>query len=150
MAEEQDLETIARSIVDTNRFMAIGTADRSGMPWVSPVWYAPASYREYVWVSRPGARHSQNIAERPEVAITIYDSHGPGTWAAFYMAGTATEVDDVDLALGVFNRRSEIQGLRAWSRDEVVAAAQFRLYRARVSEQFVLDDHDGRRPVRVE
>jgi nitroimidazol reductase NimA-like FMN-containing flavoprotein (pyridoxamine 5'-phosphate oxidase superfamily) len=150
VAEEQDLETIARSIVDTNRFMALGTADRSGVPWVSPVWYSPVSYREYVWVSRPGARHSRNIAERPEVAITIYDSHRPGTWAAFYMAGIAAQVEDVDAVLGVFNARGEAQGLRPWSRDEVVAAAQFRLYRVAVSEQFVLDGHDGRQPVRVE
>jgi nitroimidazol reductase NimA-like FMN-containing flavoprotein (pyridoxamine 5'-phosphate oxidase superfamily) len=150
VAEEQDLETIARSIVDSNRFMALGTADGSGMPWVSPVWYTPVSYREYVWVSRPGARHSRNIAERPEVAITIYDSHRPGTWAAFYMAGTAAQVEDVDAVLGVFNARGEAQGLRPWSREEVVGAAQFRLYRVAVSEQFVLDDHDGRQPVRVE
>ncbi|HEX7780067.1 MAG TPA: pyridoxamine 5'-phosphate oxidase family protein, partial [Vicinamibacterales bacterium] len=75
MSEEQDLAAIARSIVDTNRFMALGTADRDGRPWVTPVWYAPLSYREYVWVSRPGARHSRNIAEHPNVAITIYDSH---------------------------------------------------------------------------
>ena len=150
MAEEQDLEAIARSIVDSNAFMALGTADGGGTPWVSPVWYAPVSYREYVWVSRPGARHSRNIAERPEVAITIYDSHRPGTWAALYMAGVAAQVEDVDAALGVFNRTSEAQGLEAWPREKVVDAAEFRLYRVAISEQFVLDDHDGRQPVRVE
>jgi len=88
-ANEPDLAAIARSIVDTNRFMALGTADRSGTPWVSPVWYAPASDSEFVWVSRPGSRHSRNLAERPQVAITIYDSRGPGEWAALYMAGIA-------------------------------------------------------------
>jgi len=83
------------------------------------------------------------------VAITIYDSHRPGGWAALYMAGVAAEIDDVDPALAVFNRRSEAQGLRAWSRDEVVVGGEFRLYRAAIGEQFVLDDHDGRRPVNV-
>lgn len=86
MTQERDLAAIARSIVDANRFMALGTADASGNPWVSPVWYAPLSYHEYVWVSRPGTRHSANITERPQVAITIYDTHGPGAWFAFYMA----------------------------------------------------------------
>ena len=150
MTQEQDLEAIARSIVDTNRFMALGTADGSGTPWVSPVWYAPVSYREYVWVSRPGTRHSRNLAERPQVAIAIYDSHRPGSWSALYMAGVAAQVEDVDAALGVFNRTSEAQRLRAWSREKVVAVGEFRLYRAAISEQFVLDDHDGRRPVHVE
>jgi nitroimidazol reductase NimA-like FMN-containing flavoprotein (pyridoxamine 5'-phosphate oxidase superfamily) len=117
------LGAIARSIVDGNRFMALGTADAGGTPWVSPVWYVPLSYREYVWVSRPETRHSRNLAERPEVAIAIYDSHRPGSWSALYMAAIAQELDDVDDALGAFNRRSEAQGLRAWSRAEVVTQA---------------------------
>jgi nitroimidazol reductase NimA-like FMN-containing flavoprotein (pyridoxamine 5'-phosphate oxidase superfamily) len=147
---EPELAALVRSIVDTNRFMALGTADRDGTPWVSPVWYAAASYREYLWVSRPGTRHSRNLTDRPQVAITIYDSHGPGEWAALYMAGTAAAIEDVDAPLAVFNRRGRKQRLRGWSRTEVVAPGEFRLYRAAISEQFVLDDHDGRRAVRVE
>ena len=150
MTQEQDLNALARSIVDANRFMALGTADASGTPWVSPVWYAPVSYREYVWVSRPGTRHSGNIAQRPQVAITIYDSHRPGTWAAVYLAAVAEELEEVDVALEAFNRRSESQGLRSWSRAELVPPSEFRLYRATASEQFVLDDHDSRLPVRLE
>jgi nitroimidazol reductase NimA-like FMN-containing flavoprotein (pyridoxamine 5'-phosphate oxidase superfamily) len=142
-----DIAAIARSIVEENRFMALGTADASGTPWVSPVWYAPLSSREYVWVSRPGTRHSRNLVERPQVAIAIYDSHRPGTWAAVYLVAVAEELEEVDAALAAFNRRSEAQGLRAWSRDEVVPPAEFRLYRATAVEQYVLDDHDARLPV---
>ena len=150
MTPEHDLDDLARSIVDANRFMALGTADASGMPWVSPLWYAPLSYREYVWVSRPGAQHSRNLRERPEVAITIYDSHRPGSWSAFYMAAVAHELEDVEEALEAFNGRSQAQGLRAWSRAEVVPPGEFRLYRATASEQFVLDDHDARLPVQLQ
>jgi nitroimidazol reductase NimA-like FMN-containing flavoprotein (pyridoxamine 5'-phosphate oxidase superfamily) len=150
VTQEQDLAAIARSIVDANRFMVLGTADASGRPWVSPVWYALLSYREYVWVSRPGTRHSRNLAARPEVAIAIYDSHRPGDWSAFYTAAVAEELEDVDIALEAFNRRSEAQGLRAWSRAEVVSRGEFRLYRATAGEQFVLDDHDRRLPVHLE
>ena len=148
MTQKQDLDAVARSIVDANRFMALGTADGSGTPWVSPVWYAPLSYREYVWVSRPGTRHSRNLAERPQIAI--YDSHRPGGWTAFYMAAVAEELEHVDDALDSFNRRSEAQGLRAWSRAEVVPRGEFRLYCATAGEQFVLDDHDARLPVHVQ
>jgi predicted pyridoxine 5'-phosphate oxidase superfamily flavin-nucleotide-binding protein len=42
MVEGEELETIARRVIDSNRFMTIGTADEEGVPWVSPVWYAPA------------------------------------------------------------------------------------------------------------
>jgi hypothetical protein len=44
---EQDLGALARSIIDSNRYMTLGTADGSGVPWVSPVWYASADYREF-------------------------------------------------------------------------------------------------------
>src|SRR5262245_23695466 len=104
MTPEHDLGAIARSIVDANRLIALGTADASGTPWVSPVWYAPLSSREYVWASRPGTRHSRNLAERPQVAIAIYDSHRPGTWAAVYLVAVAEELDDIDDALEAFNR----------------------------------------------
>jgi nitroimidazol reductase NimA-like FMN-containing flavoprotein (pyridoxamine 5'-phosphate oxidase superfamily) len=150
MTQERDLAAIGRSIVDANRFMALATADANGTPWVSPVWYAPLSYREYVWVSRPGTKHSRNLAARPEVAIAIYDSHRPGDWSALYMVAVAEELGDVELALQAFNRRSEAQGLRAWSRAEVVSPGEFRLYRATAGEQFVLDDHDGRLPVQLQ
>ena len=146
-ADGRDPEAIARSIIDANQFMALGTADADGNPWVSPVWYAPIGHRAFVWVSRPGTRHSRNIGSRPRVAITIFDSHGPGSWAAVYMAADAAEVAAVDDALRAFNRASEARGLRAWPRTDVVAPAQFRLYRATAIEQYVLDDHDARLPV---
>jgi hypothetical protein len=142
---EPDITEIARSIVEENRFMARGTADASGTPWVSPVWYAPLSSRAYVWVSRPATRHSRNLAERPRVAIAIYDSHRPGTWAASRRRRRG--------ARGGRRRARCLQptirgaGLRAWSRDEVVPPADFRLYRATAVEQYVLDDHDARLPV---
>ena len=142
--EEHDWDALAREIIDGGRFMALGTADADGRPWVSPVWYAPLSYRDYVWVSRPGTRHSRNLAARPEVAIAIYDSNRPGGWSALYMAAVAEELEKVDVALGAFSRRSEAQGLRAWSHAEVVPPGEFRLYRASAGEQFVLDDHDRR------
>lgn len=147
MTQERDLAAIARSIVDTNRFMALGTADAGGTPWVSPVWYAPLSYHQFVWVSRPGTQHSRNITERQPVAITIFDSHRPGGWSALYMAAEAEELQRVDEALEAFNSRSADQGFREWMRAEVVPPGEFRLYRATATEQYVLDDHDTRHPV---
>ena len=147
---EQDLGTIARSIVDSNRFMALATADTSGLPWASPVWYAPRGYRELFWASSPEARHSRNLAQRPELAIVIFDSHEPGTWKAVYMSGVAEHVADVDEGMEVFTRRSVEQGLPVWTRDHVLPPAKHRLYSATVLEHFVLDDHDERLPVTLD
>ena len=67
----------ARTIVDANQYMVLGTADASGTPWASPVWFAHHDYREFVWVSSPEVRHSRNIAERPQIGIVIFDSSVP-------------------------------------------------------------------------
>ena len=51
----EDFGAIAREIVDSNSYMAIGTADESGAPWVSPVWFAPEDYRAFFSPHRPNS-----------------------------------------------------------------------------------------------
>jgi Pyridoxamine 5'-phosphate oxidase len=51
MVEGEELEAIARRVIDSNQFITIGTADEEGVPWVSPAWYARAGYGEFFWVS---------------------------------------------------------------------------------------------------
>jgi pyridoxine/pyridoxamine 5'-phosphate oxidase len=142
----------ARAIIDGNRYMTLGTADATGQPWVSPVWFATADYREFVWGSKPGARHSRNIAERGEVAIVIFDSQvAPGSAQAVYLSAQASEVTDADLDSGLetFSERSRAQGLAIWTRDDVTGAARHRLYRATASEVYVLTPKDERLPVQL-
>jgi nitroimidazol reductase NimA-like FMN-containing flavoprotein (pyridoxamine 5'-phosphate oxidase superfamily) len=147
--ETAELESIARSIIDSNRYMTLATADERGSPWASPVWYAPVGYREFLWVSSPEARHSRNLAARAELAIVIFDSHQAGGWNALYMTAVAEELSNVEGSIMSFSRHGEAQGLRAWTRDDVVPPARHRLYRAGVSELFVLDPHDRRIPVTI-
>lgn len=40
MRQHHDLGAIARAIVDSNAYMTLATADETGRPWASPVWYA--------------------------------------------------------------------------------------------------------------
>jgi nitroimidazol reductase NimA-like FMN-containing flavoprotein (pyridoxamine 5'-phosphate oxidase superfamily) len=145
--DPDDLEAVARSIVDANRYMTLATADEHGTPWASPVWYAPVGYREFLWVSSPEARHSLNLDTRPELAAVIFDSHQAGGWNALYMVAIAERLDDVDQPIQAFSRHGEAQGLRAWTRDDVLPPARHRLYRATIAEHFVLDPHDQRIPV---
>jgi nitroimidazol reductase NimA-like FMN-containing flavoprotein (pyridoxamine 5'-phosphate oxidase superfamily) len=145
-----DIAALARSIIESNRYMTLATADEHGVPWASPVWYAPGEYREFFWVSKPEAKHSRNLAVRPQLAIVIFDSHQAGGWNALYMSAVAEEVADVERGIGIFNRRGEAQGLRAWTSEEVLSPARHRLYRAAVSEHFVLDPHDQRHAVNLD
>ena len=132
----------ARTIVDANKYMVLGTADETGRPWVSPVYYAPEAYREFFWVSSPGATHSRNIAVRPEVSIVIFDSQVPiGGAQAVYMSAVAEELAGADLERGIeiFSGRSLEHGAAEWTPTDVRPPAPRRLYRATVSEHSMLD-----------
>lgn len=113
----------------------------------SAVWYAPAEYREFFWVSSPEATHSRNLAVRPQLAIVIFDSHEARGWKALYMSAVAEQLADVDEGIGIFSRRSVEQGLPVWTREDVLPPARHRFYRATASEHLVLDPHDQRIPV---
>jgi Pyridoxamine 5'-phosphate oxidase len=147
MTDAPDLREVARSIVDTNSFMTLATADGAGHPWASPVWYAYRDYREFFWVSSPDATHSRNIAVRPELAIVIFDSHEAGGWKSLYLSATAEQLDDVGGGIEIFSGRSVEQGFPTWRPEDVRPPAKHRLYRATATEHFVLDPHDERIPV---
>ena len=147
MNDEVDLVALARTIVDANQYMVLGTVDETGKPWVTPVYFAPAAYREFFWVSDPAARHSRNLQTRGEVGIVIFDSTVPiSTGQGVYMSATAQEVagDKRDEALAVFSRRTLSHGGREWTPEDVLSPAPRRLYRAVAVEQYVLDEHDNR------
>jgi hypothetical protein len=148
----RDPATVARELLDTNRYMTLATADGDGRPWATPVWYAHQGYTDLYWVSRPEARHSRNLAVRPEVAIVIFDSTIPeGSGQAVYLEALAGELDEAeqDEGIAIISRRSEARGAGRWSVADVTAPASLRLYRARASAHFVLGVTDERLAVRL-
>jgi nitroimidazol reductase NimA-like FMN-containing flavoprotein (pyridoxamine 5'-phosphate oxidase superfamily) len=147
-----DTAAIARAIIDNTSYMVLGTADAGGSPWVTPVWFATEGYHEFVWVSAPTARHSRNLAVRPQLGIVIFDSGvAPGTGQAVYLSATAEELtrDEIDAGVAVYARGCEAAGMRPWTREDVLPPARHRIFRAVVTEHFVLDGHDERVPVRL-
>jgi nitroimidazol reductase NimA-like FMN-containing flavoprotein (pyridoxamine 5'-phosphate oxidase superfamily) len=138
---------LARALVAENSYLTLATADAAGIPWATPVWFAPRDLDLFVWASKPGARHSRNIAENPRVSLVIFDSSKPpGDGSALYVAADAELVDDAtfDEALAVYNARSVERGLPEWDPSKLSQPARHRLYRAVTVEAFVLDDHDER------
>ena len=63
----------ARHIIEASRYLVLATADATGRPWSSPVYFAHIGFTEFYWVSSPDAAHSRNIAVRPEVGIAVFD-----------------------------------------------------------------------------
>src|SRR5918994_108545 len=137
MDHQQELEAIARGIIDSNLYMVLGTADEAGHPWVSS----------------PEAAHSRNLSARPELSIVIFNSQVPiGTGQGVYMAATAREVAgrDLDGGIEVFSQRSLAHGGSEWTLKDVQPPERLRLFRAIASEHWVLDPDvrgDHRTPV---
>jgi nitroimidazol reductase NimA-like FMN-containing flavoprotein (pyridoxamine 5'-phosphate oxidase superfamily) len=134
---------LARALLQENSYLTLATAGGDGVPWASPVWFAARGLREFVWASKPGARHSRNISENPRVGIVVFDSgKAPGDGSALYVSAEASLVgeDGFEEALAVYNSRQ----LSAWEPARLREPARHRLYRAVALEAFVLDDHDER------
>jgi len=150
MTGEHDPAAIATAIIDANLYMVLGTADQDGEPWVSPVYYAPEAYREFLWVSSPDTKHSRNIEARAEVSIVIFDSSVPiYTGQGVYMAAAAREVVGEDRAdpIEIFSRRSLAHGGPEWTVEHVQSPARLRLYRAVALDLYVLYEDDRRVPL---
>jgi nitroimidazol reductase NimA-like FMN-containing flavoprotein (pyridoxamine 5'-phosphate oxidase superfamily) len=134
---------MAKAIIESNRYMVLGTADEAGVPWVTPVWYTHADYRRFLWISVPDRRHSRNVAARSQVSIVIFDSQvAVGNARAVYMSAVAEELAGEELEAGaqLFGSATRAQGLtREWTLDDMRPPAPYRLYRASVSQHWVLD-----------
>jgi nitroimidazol reductase NimA-like FMN-containing flavoprotein (pyridoxamine 5'-phosphate oxidase superfamily) len=147
-------DATAREIVDANLYMTLATADASGRPWASPVWYTALDYRSFYWVSSPEAQHSRNVLERSEVSIVIFDSRvAEGEGQAVYLSATAEELTGIELERGIelFSEASRSRGMEAWSVEDVTPPAAHRLYRATATGHSILDKSvrgvDRRTPV---
>jgi pyridoxine/pyridoxamine 5'-phosphate oxidase len=143
-----DLAAHARDLIDANDYLTLGTVGADGRPWTTPVYFAPAGERQFLWVSETDARHSRHIAEHPAVSLVVFDStvlpyHG----RAVYAAGEAHELagDDLDAALPRYPR-PDGRGATAVTREDVTGPSPYRLYRAVLSEMWVLCPREPRQP----
>ena len=135
----EELEQRARTVIDTNKYMTLATIGPDGLPWATPVFFTPDGYSRLYWASDPETQHSRNIADRPEVAIVVFDSSVPiGSAQAVYMRAHAAEVAPDELA----DRAEFYCGRYPETRDFVDELLRpdprFRLYVALVSEHSVL------------
>lgn len=133
MTRPNDLAEIGRQVIDTNRYLTLGTTEPDHRPRVSPVYFTHVDYRDFYWVSSPTARHSRNIAARPEIAIVIFNSAAPiGQGQAVYVSAHASVVAADELpgrCAEAFARVSP--GAKRFQPDELSGDAALRLYRAR-------------------
>jgi len=147
MSQTDYLSDMARHVLDTNWYLTLGTTEPDGRPRLSPVYFTHAGYRDLYWVSSPEARHSRNIAARPEIGVVIFDSTAAiGQGQAVYINAVAALVADDDLPARCAAAFARIApGATQFQPDELSGDAELRLYHARVTG---LEVHiPGRDPV---
>jgi nitroimidazol reductase NimA-like FMN-containing flavoprotein (pyridoxamine 5'-phosphate oxidase superfamily) len=126
-------------LLGEHQYLVLGTADGDGRPWVTPVFYTADDEHRVLWVSAPDSRHSRNIAARPEVAITIYDTHSPiGEAEALYLGSTAECVagDARVAALAVLNSR--LPASHQLGTEDLEPPGPLQVYQAAITRHFVL------------
>lgn len=122
-----------REIIEANRYLVFATADATGRPWSSPVYFAHIDFTDFFWVSSVDVTNSRNIAARPEVGIVVFDSQAAiGTGQGVYMSAVAKLLDTGDISSGIeaLSRRSVAHGGREWTSEDVRPGGGLRLYRA--------------------
>jgi len=139
MNRPNDLDEMARHVIDTNRYLTMGTTGPDQRPRLSPVYFTHVDYRDFYWVSSPAAHHSVNIAARPEIAIVIFDSTAPiGQGQAVYVSAQASVVADDELPQRCAEAFARVgQGAKRFGPHELSGDAVLRLYRARATSHEV-------------
>ncbi|HYI45107.1 MAG TPA: pyridoxamine 5'-phosphate oxidase family protein [Actinomycetota bacterium] len=139
MKSDLALVAMAKRVIDGNRYMVIATAGDAGEPWVTPVYFNPDGYKVLYWISSPEALHSRNLALRPDASIVVFDSQVPiGGAEAVYMRAYAEEISEPSQEECAHAFRPRFEGVEALAPADLRPPALFRLFRATVSEHWVL------------
>ena len=141
---------------DRRRQPVHGARDRRcvGKPWATPVYYAADGYRVFYWVSALDRTHSRNVADRPDIAIVIFDSQVPiGEGQAVYMAAVGAELTGDEARAGDRSSRGcRSHGAKPWTLEDVGPPAALRLFRAPYQQHWVQQSRPariGRTPVEL-
>ena len=134
MSEHPDLDQQARDVLDTVRYVVLGTIDDDGRTRTSPVFFTPHRYRDLYWVSDPASHHSANLARDERLAGVVFDSSVPPPHTqAVYVTGHAREIPaaelDVHLPVAFDPDR---RGGRRFAAEELTGDADLRLWVLRV------------------
>ncbi|CAM5260789.1 hypothetical protein STENM36S_01522 [Streptomyces tendae] len=131
-------ETVPR-LPAQQRYLVLGTADAEGRPWVSPVFFAADGPHRVLWVSSPDSRHSRNIAVRPEVAITVFDTAAPvGGAEAVYLEATAGQAADHARPADLASLNTRLPTGHRLVPEDLGPAGPLLVYQAAVSRHSVL------------
>ncbi|MBJ7358308.1 pyridoxamine 5'-phosphate oxidase family protein [Nocardioides sp.] len=121
MDDTHGLVAMARDVLDTVRYVVLGTVDEDGRPRTSPVYFTPHRYEDLYWVSHPDTHHSANLLRDDRLSGVVFDSTvvPGGAQRAVYVAGRARELPAAELDQHLPVAFDPARGGRSFSRDEL-------------------------------
>lgn len=135
MWDNKNMEEKAKKIIASNLYMTLATADESGKPWSTPVFFAHDDEYNLYWVSYTEAIHSKNIETRKELGVVIFDSTAPeGEGDGVYFDAEGYELDDItqiNHAMKFLGQKVKLDEYRVKSINEVTGNAPWRIYVAK-------------------
>jgi len=123
----------ARRLIEATSHLTLATADASGKPWSSPVYFAHDQTFALYWVSFRQTVHSANIRVRPQVGISILGEPPDHEGEGVYFDAVAAELHDpadVEHAIEVRRTRPQDRKFAVTSPGDVLGDAAWRIYRA--------------------
>lgn len=128
--------------LDQARQMQIATCS-GNQPWAATVFFAHDNLNNLYWVSKPDARHSQEIANNPRVAGAISLEHSDTNPArGLQFQGNARQVTDPDEIRHLFLAYGERYNALNQVEDIISGKNPYHLYEAK-PELFVLYDEEN-------
>ncbi len=84
-----DMNELAKEILDTVEVGALATVNADRTPLVTPLHFARFG-NSIIWISEPTARHSENAFRNGKAEFVVWDYNGQ--LAAFYCISTISSV----------------------------------------------------------
>ena len=128
-----DASRKARRLIEATPHLTLATADASGKPWSSPVYFAHDQAFALYWVSFKQTVHSANIRVRPQVGISLLGEPPDHEGEGVYFDAVAAELHDlteVERAIEVRRTRPQDRKFAVTSPGDVLGDAAWRIYRA--------------------
>jgi len=131
-----DLSRVAHEMLDSVRYVALGTVDADGCPRVSPVYFVHRDYTVLYWVAHPETHHSATLWRDPRVSGVALDSTVPPgpLVSAVYVVGRAREIPPDQLPAHLPHAFDPSRGGRSFSAAELTGNADLRLWVMQVEQ----------------
>jgi len=138
-----NIEQIVREYIEKSLHMSLATASAE-KPWVCEVHFAYDDNLNLYWRSLKSRRHSQEIANNPNVAGNIVRQHALGEYPhAIYFEGTAKLIDDEQERRTIFPQFQKRLGATESILEEAQKPEGHQFYKVAVENWFAFGKFGG-------